>query len=86
MAKVAIDHYTVEGEPGTWSRHDGIDEAIQRAKALGVPLVKSVAYDRDTGGVDVRVAWASVDCPLCLLPDAWQRRVRAAKQSGAEAV
>ncbi len=63
--------YSVEGEPGTWSRHADIESAIVRAKELGVPVVHSVrstAHRSGATGIDKRVVWASLNCPECLLP------------------
>lgn len=74
-----ISHYTVEGQPGTWSDHSSLESAIQRAQQLGVRLVHSIEYtvvergpNRGHSGVSRRVAWASDDCPACLLPASWQ--------------
>jgi hypothetical protein len=70
-------HYTVEGEPGTWSTHQELDSAIEQAQKLGVSLVHSVDYvtvergaNRGHSGVRRRLAWAAPDCSDCLLPGA----------------
>lgn len=55
-------HYTVEGEPGTWTTHTTLPDAIERAKSIGVSTVWGVRYTttrRGITGVDKRVVWSA---------------------------
>ena len=56
------DYYSVEGEPGTWTIHDRLTDAIAQAKALGVSQVwgvKHTWHKSGQSGVDKRVVWVA---------------------------
>lgn len=44
------DHYSVEGEPGTWTTHQELGEAFARAKQLGLTQVWGVRYTVHASG------------------------------------
>jgi len=53
LATVAtkFDYFTVEGEPGTWTTHERLSDAIERATELGVSVVWGVRYTVERSGL-----------------------------------
>lgn len=44
LAIGTFDHYSVQGEPGTWRDFANLDDAIAYARSLGVRCVRGTRY------------------------------------------
>lgn len=44
LATGKFDHYSVQGEPGTWRDFPELDQAIQYAQSIGVRSVNGTRY------------------------------------------
>jgi len=61
LAAETWDYFSLHGKPGEWSDHKDLDEAIARAKSLGLSEVFGVRHGNDTGGIGV--VWRTIAAP-----------------------